>query len=172
MFCVEYTRKGRVKIYSSKQTNKETNKKLRCYLKKEICVRRRSTSFGTFGHSTVLSTAGQYHGSFITWAVLTLTDYPLGWGPRCGHTRDFCCKWQCVLWKLGGAGRREWSQSLRRVRSRFVRSVVGGNHFGATTVTPGSGWAGGRSKDANHTLINSSKSSKIEYKCINLCIAP
>jgi len=80
--------------------NKQTNKKLRCHLRNEIRVRRMSTSVGTFSHSTVLSTAGQCRGSLITRVVLALADYRLGWGPRRGHTMDFCCKWQRVLWKL------------------------------------------------------------------------
>jgi hypothetical protein len=138
--CAEYTCKGRVKIYSNKQT------KLRRYLMNEICVRRRSTSFGAFSHSCVLKITGQCRGSLITRAVLTLTDYRLGRGPRSGHTTEFCCKWQCVLWKRGCAGRGEWPQSLRHVRSRFMRSVLGGNHFGATTVTRSGRGVGGPRK--------------------------
>ena len=103
----------------------------------------RSASFGAVSHSCVLNITGQCRRSLITRAALMLTDYRLGWGPRSGHTTYFCCKWQWVLWKWGCSGRGERSQSLRRVRSRFVRSALGENHFGATTVTRRSGSVGG-----------------------------
>jgi hypothetical protein len=132
-------------------------------------VSSRSTSFWTFNHSTVLSTAEQCRGSLITRAVLTLTGYRFGWGSTSGHIKDFCCKsFGIGDVRVGESGHSHsvaWDQDL-------CDPVVGENHFWATTVTRRSGWVGWSPKDANDTLINTSKSSKMEDKCINLCVGP